>query len=157
MLFVNTQICNGCGKCIEACPISAISMQHNLAFIDQDICQGCAACVDACPQGAILSGERLTAPPEIIRLPAVSAQIEPGEQVSLHSMVLPAISSLLLWTGRELVPRLANAALGYLDQRLQTSQSTIPRGGNNRIAGSPRGRACGQRRRRQRRNRHVCR
>jgi hypothetical protein len=112
--------------------------------------------LDACPQDAIFSGEMVPAPPEIIRIPEVSAHFEPNEQLGLRNMVLPAISSFLMWTGRELVPRIADAALGYLDQRLQASQPEVPQTlsfcGRGRVPKSPRQKGRGRRRRRQRRN-----
>ena len=159
MVYVNDRTCNGCGECVGVCPTGALVFQNNRAFIDQDICQRCEICLDACPQGAIISGEMITEPQVVIRMPDVPSQLSPTDQVGLRDMVLPAVGSLLLWTGRELVPRLADIALGYLDQRLQSSSSSafqtreLRSGGQSSNPGSRSGR--GRRRQRRCRNRRL--
>lgn len=45
--------CLGCGRCINVCPASAISMESNKAHIDADLCVGCRRCVQVCPAGVI--------------------------------------------------------------------------------------------------------
>jgi ferredoxin len=54
----DTSACVGCGKCIQACPIDAISYQvekpanpncEKTVQIDESICLGCGVCVRACP------------------------------------------------------------------------------------------------------------
>ncbi len=40
--------------CMEKCPKGAIKRRKNgIVFIDEDICIGCGECVDSCPYGAI--------------------------------------------------------------------------------------------------------
>lgn len=48
--------CNGCGPCVEACPVEAIKIVDNLAVVDEDTCIDCGACIDACPNSAISEG-----------------------------------------------------------------------------------------------------
>jgi Na+-translocating ferredoxin:NAD+ oxidoreductase RNF subunit RnfB len=45
---VNSRDCNGCGVCVDSCPVYAIVM-NDVAHIDENICTGCGRCVDACP------------------------------------------------------------------------------------------------------------
>lgn len=51
--------CNGCGKCVSACPIDVISIKehtnHNTkkAVIDESICLGCGVCVRSCTKKSI--------------------------------------------------------------------------------------------------------
>jgi len=54
---VNEVLCRGCGKCVEACPYSAVSLveregDKTVAFVQEALCKGCGACSVACPTGA---------------------------------------------------------------------------------------------------------
>ena len=44
--------------CMEVCPKGAISMVHGKSVIDQSKCIKCGRCVDACPYSAIIKQER---------------------------------------------------------------------------------------------------
>jgi ferredoxin len=46
------QDCAACGECVPACPVRAISMNHNGAEISP-ACKGCGICLNACPNGTI--------------------------------------------------------------------------------------------------------
>ncbi|MGL6227539.1 MAG: indolepyruvate ferredoxin oxidoreductase subunit alpha [Thermoguttaceae bacterium] len=50
---VNKDTCTGCGGCISACPLDAISIVDDKAVIDPDTCGDCGACVDVCPVSSI--------------------------------------------------------------------------------------------------------
>jgi ferredoxin len=124
MIFVDSNTCDGCGDCIEVCPTDAISLQHSLAFIDQEVCQGCAACTDACPQGAILNEETMPVRPEIVDLAPVDDTAMPVLRDQSRSLSWrDALVSTLVWTGREMAPRLANLVVSYLENRMQTTQT----------------------------------
>jgi len=49
---VNKEKCDGCGECVEVCPISAIQIQNGKAVVS-DNCIDCGICVRSCPIGAI--------------------------------------------------------------------------------------------------------
>ena len=55
MFKVDKEKCVGCGACVEACPVQAISMDEGKAVISS-LCVDCGRCVQACPQEAILPG-----------------------------------------------------------------------------------------------------
>ena len=54
--------CNGCGKCVTACPVEAVALvsannsqkpKLKVARLDADVCLGCGVCVRACHQESI--------------------------------------------------------------------------------------------------------
>ena len=59
---LDSSACNGCGKCVEACPVEAINLvsandprhpKMKIARHDEDLCLGCGVCVRACPENAL--------------------------------------------------------------------------------------------------------
>ena len=54
------RLCDGCGKCIDACPEEIIRLDRNgWAMLDfaTGPCTFCGRCIDACPTGALDVGE----------------------------------------------------------------------------------------------------
>jgi len=54
---VNEVLCRGCGKCVDVCPFSAVSLVDReggktVAFVQEALCKGCGTCAVACPTGA---------------------------------------------------------------------------------------------------------
>jgi ferredoxin len=86
ILSVDQAACNGCGKCVEACPVEALSLvsandskkpRRKAARLDEGACLGCGVCVGTCPE----NGLRLTSRPERVITPLNST----------HRFVLQAI------------------------------------------------------------------
>lgn len=51
---INQQLCIGCGKCVQACPMDVIRLSERKAIVRYvEECMCCAACEDVCPTGAI--------------------------------------------------------------------------------------------------------
>ena len=64
---VNEDNCNGCSKCVNICPVEAMTLvsandpkqpNKKLARLNADICLGCGICVRACPKDTILLKSR---------------------------------------------------------------------------------------------------
>lgn len=49
---VDEQKCDGCGTCVDACPVEAIVIDQ-VAKVDAEICIDCGACEYECPNDAI--------------------------------------------------------------------------------------------------------
>jgi len=51
---VKTDVCSGCGICVEICPYGARVMDdyQRISLVNQAVCQGCGACIAACPNKA---------------------------------------------------------------------------------------------------------
>lgn len=53
MPWVDDELCNGCGLCVEECPVDTIVMRDDVAEIDMSDCIRCGICHDICPTGAV--------------------------------------------------------------------------------------------------------
>ena len=59
---VDEHACKGCGKCVDACPVEAMTLvsandpakpKRRAARLDPAACLGCGVCVRACPEGGL--------------------------------------------------------------------------------------------------------
>lgn len=59
---IEGESCNGCGKCVNVCPVEAMSLisandphrpKMKLARLEGDLCLGCGLCVRSCPKDSI--------------------------------------------------------------------------------------------------------
>ncbi len=104
---IDTGTCNGCGKCVNVCPVEAMTLvtannparpKMKLARLNADICLGCGLCVQACTKGDIrlvARGERVITPLNGVHRAVVMA-IERGQ---LHHLIF---DNRVLWSHRAL-------------------------------------------------------
>lgn len=52
-VFIDQEKCRRCGRCVEQCPVQAISMENGIPVINPQRCLECLECMDVCPVGAI--------------------------------------------------------------------------------------------------------
>ncbi|HDN68282.1 ferredoxin [ANME-1 cluster archaeon ex4572_4] len=54
---VDLEKCDGCGSCVEECPVECISLEgegdEKHAVVNAEECTDCETCVDTCEKGAI--------------------------------------------------------------------------------------------------------
>jgi Fe-S-cluster-containing hydrogenase component 2 len=50
---IDGEKCTGCGLCVDACPVEAISLENDKAKVDAEKCVDCGQCVEECPNEAI--------------------------------------------------------------------------------------------------------
>jgi ferredoxin len=59
-IFIDRDICNGCGTCGEVCPfgLPQITESGKYEIYRPELCTECSACKRNCPTGAIVLNER---------------------------------------------------------------------------------------------------
>ncbi|MEA3359819.1 MAG: 4Fe-4S binding protein [Thermodesulfobacteriota bacterium] len=58
LLKIDSKKCNGCGKCLEFCPVDVFKIDNKKSFpIRPENCLGCGTCVAVCEQKAIILTE----------------------------------------------------------------------------------------------------
>ena len=55
---VDTELCNGCGKCGQLCQYSAIVCLKDTVMTFEQLCHSCGGCMAVCPQAAIKEKQR---------------------------------------------------------------------------------------------------
>lgn len=52
VVYTNRARCRDCYRCLRACPVKAIKMQHGQAYVVKEQCIACGTCIRECPQRA---------------------------------------------------------------------------------------------------------
>ncbi len=65
-LMFRPTLCDGCGKCLSACPVSAMQVWEGKLRIDRARCNGCMFCISACLRNALDIAGKLTTVDQVI-------------------------------------------------------------------------------------------
>jgi MinD superfamily P-loop ATPase len=57
---IATDLCTGCGRCMEVCRFDAIQQHNGCYSVDPTACEGCATCKTQCPNDAVTMLPRLS-------------------------------------------------------------------------------------------------
>jgi len=112
-MYVDEELCCGCGACVEVCPRDALSIVDYKAVIDPSRCDSCGLCVDACLQEAIGSTEIMGA--SSLQPPARQV-LPPGRAGALPSYPLRAMTEAKASAPPEPAPGNAGGRLDWLGQ-----------------------------------------
>jgi Fe-S-cluster-containing hydrogenase component 2 len=125
MLKVDLEKCTGCGICLDACSVEAISLLAGNAIIDYEICNACSECVRACPIGAIISIEEQL-PVEVMPSQSISVRQAQPAVLSPSQKITPWVGAMLTLVSREFLPRFADALVLSLEKHLERPARTLP-------------------------------
>jgi NAD-dependent dihydropyrimidine dehydrogenase PreA subunit len=131
MVKISSDLCFGCGVCIETCPVGAIHLVDDVAVIDDELCSQCEACVDACPNGAItLISVPLPSPPAMTLaktqtgITPISTKTSSPEVLHPNRSLAPVAGAALAFLGSEIAPRILDLLIATLERRLAQPEMT---------------------------------
>ncbi|TFG32603.1 4Fe-4S ferredoxin [Candidatus Thorarchaeota archaeon] len=53
VISVDSELCSGCGTCIDRCQFQALSTPEDVCVVDERRCIGCGVCAITCPENAL--------------------------------------------------------------------------------------------------------
>lgn len=118
-VWIERELCNGCKRCIQACPYGAIELEEGKARI-LDRCTGCGACLVVCKQEAVKSDTRPREVPDFRDRSGVWVFAEQREGV-LHPVSLELLGKaceLAEALGQEVAALLLGDGIGPLAETL---------------------------------------
>ncbi len=82
---VHTDLCSGCGTCVDRCQIEASTVLDDRAVIDLIRCIGCGLCASTCPTKAVTLSKKeeseLYQPPESVAAMFMSLAKQRGKHL----------------------------------------------------------------------------
>jgi Fe-S-cluster-containing hydrogenase component 2 len=125
VIQVNSELCSGCGSCVEVCPVGAVHLVDHRAVIDDELCTQCEACVDACPNEAVAlisvplhsSPAMALATTQTGMMPVPMKTVLPATVLSNRSLS-PVAGAALAFLRSDLAPRVLDLLVTTLERRL---------------------------------------
>ena len=56
---VNSELCNGCRKCVDFCKFNALAYIKNKLIVFDEVCHSCGGCIMLCPEKALTEKEKI--------------------------------------------------------------------------------------------------
>lgn len=121
MVWIETEICTGCGACVDVCPAGALTLVDQVACVDEEKCTGCDACIDACPQGAIhavVVGEIVLAEERRVQVREEKGRLTPA--MDRYRPLAETVGPALAVAGAGLVAKAARAVTSAVTRWLMS-------------------------------------
>jgi Fe-S-cluster-containing hydrogenase component 2 len=145
LVWIDEERCTGCGACVEACPVAAITLVGGIARVDAETCTGCEACIVVCPEDAVQP---------VVQGEIVPAQEGPVPAVRRPSPLAETAGAAMAVAGVGLLARVAQVLARTVEHWLaQPSTAMRPSSGTAAPSMLEGGRAPGRGRRARRRRR----
>lgn len=93
MITIDSQKCDGCAACMNACDVGAIYLVDKKAYVDQSLCTSCGNCIEVCPVQAI----QLVADVVVPQTPPAAVQ-------STRTSFWPTLKAAVVTLGGTLAP-----------------------------------------------------
>lgn len=128
-IFIDDELCTGCGNCVDSCPFVGIEIVDNKAVINES-CSFCGSCLDVCPVNAILIERE-----EYIKDKVDLSQYRGVWVIAEHyKNIIHPVAFQLLGKGRELARELeVNLTLVILGSQIEDQLKDIGNYGSDEI------------------------
>ena len=133
-IYIDPNLCTGCGVCVNACPKRAVSLFAGKAVVNINLCDSCKLCEPVCPENAI------SFVPDSVSVVEKGSSFLTGtdREKSIAEKKISTtglIGSFLIFMTQKLVPIALDAILDRLDRQSKQSieKKTMSESTNQKI------------------------